>query len=122
LGMIVEHPPASNPAADGLARAGDVHHSTASPTVVPCPFAEHPPEPPPKPPKLPIRAMMWNIFELGGGFFRSPKRPEYAIEAYATLIKELNVDICVILGITETIGQVPVEKKKDGHSCLAMDK
>lgn len=76
---------------------------------------------PPRPSSPALRLLMWNIFELGGGFYRSHQRSQYAIDAYAAIIAKLDVDIAVLLGLTSTPGRLPAERTHAGHSCLVMN-
>ena len=57
--------------------------------------------------KPPLRWLLWNIQEFGGGFYRPHERPDYEIAAYAAVVQKMKVDIAVILGLTDTIGIVP---------------
>jgi len=116
--MIIENPPPPNSRLDGLVKASEVVHAPGSAAVTPCPYAD--PPPPPPPPKLPLRILMWNILELGGGFSRPSERPDYVIDSYASLIESLNIDICVILGVTRTVGKIPVRQEGD-NPCLIME-
>jgi hypothetical protein len=106
--MNIENPDRPDPRIAALARSESATPPPGDPTVQRCPYAENA-HPAPKPP---LRVLMWNILELGGGFYQPAVRPAYAIEAYARLIKELKIDICVILGITRTVGALPAPAEK----------
>lgn len=69
--------------------------------VQPCPLQSKPEELPP------LRALLWHIRELGGGFQTPSVRPGFCMESYAGVIKAVQADICILLGVTRTSGWVP---------------
>lgn len=104
--MKVENAPTVDPQVAALVESGKAVEETpgGDSTVKKCPLQEKHEEPEKKPP---LRLLLWNIQELGGGFYQPHVRATYVMEAYAELIRKLEIDIAVILGITDTIGVVP---------------
>src|ERR1700719_395134 len=98
--MHLENPPKSKPHVAQLVAAGDkaAAHSTHDPLIVKCPLQQAG-EGPQRVAIEPFRILMWNIKELGGGFFMPERRPDHCIDAYATIIHKLDVDVCVVMGI-----------------------
>jgi len=62
--------------------------------------------------KPPIKAMLWRIRELGGGFQSPESRPDYCIESYAEIVKVVKADVVIILGLASTTGWTP---KNEGN-------
>lgn len=106
--MKRENAPKESPQAAALMAAGAATDAAPdSPVgVATCPLQKPAPAPEVKQ-KQPLRALLWHIQELGGGFYQPHQRESYVMEAYAALLKKLNIDIAVILGITDSIGVVP---------------
>jgi hypothetical protein len=101
--VILENEPKPNRDVEGLLAASEAAEEyPAEGTVTDCPYSH--PEPEPKPP---VRAILWNIREFGGGFQSPAVRPDYCLQAYAAVIKAVKADICVLLGLTRTIGWIP---------------
>ena len=101
----IDSPP-TNPLLESLLRASEVTPPRGSPGVAPCPLRsrhEHGEERQ----KKPIRLLFWHIFELGGGFYMPPARPQYAIDAIAALIAALDLHVVVLQGLARTIQEVP---------------
>jgi hypothetical protein len=93
-------------------------YDDTDPLVAKCPSAkeEEPQE------VEPFRLLMWHIKELGGGFFMPESRPDHCIDAYASLINKLDIDICVIIGVKKSRDYKNVEKSmEDGSFCLCSE-
>lgn len=79
--------------------------------VFPCPFetGSDPTSPGHEPTdeKLPIRLMLWHLFEWGGGFHMPRERPGYVIEACAELIRALKLHVIVLQGLSRTTYEQP---------------
>lgn len=116
--MKLENSPPESPQAAALAKSGSAVETApaATPGVAECPIKKH--EEPKKPP---LRLLLWNIQELGGGFYRPHKREQYVIDAYAAVIKALEIDILVILGVTDTIGVIPEETESGDRLHVKFD-
>ncbi len=85
-----------SPALKALAKSTEDDGGGGEPAVTPCPYAAKE--------KAPLRFMLWHLHQLGGGFHRPAVRPDAAIEAYATLLHRLKLDICILPGLTRTSG------------------
>lgn len=48
--------------------------------------------------------LLWNVRELGGGFYMAPKRDDHCVGACAGLLAAVNADICIITGLRRTDG------------------
>jgi hypothetical protein len=86
-----------------------------SPTNIhPCPLAPKREDAKPKP----VRILMWNITELGGGFWMPPRRLDYCIDAYAAVIHAMKPDVCVLLGLQKgpPFGYTRVSSHKLGYA------
>ncbi|AKQ64721.1 hypothetical protein A176_001633 [Myxococcus hansupus] len=104
-----------SPALKALAKSAEDDGRGDEPAVTPCPFA-------PKE-KAPLRFLLWHLHQLGGGFHRPVVRPDVAIEAYATLVHRLKLDICILPGLTRTVGARATVVKTDlaGRVQLVME-
>lgn len=107
--MQVEPPVSISPTLATLAATEADESSQEQSAITECPYAKQPSEPKPK---QPLRVLFWHLDELGGGFHRSTDRPDWAIAAYAELIRVLKPDIVVLAGLQRTLGAVP--KPVDG--------
>ncbi len=104
--------------ADALAQADAAASAQGSDALTEqaCPLKKRQEQP------VPLRVLMWHIHELGGGFFVPGARPEYCIDAYAKLIKKLEADVVVLLGVARGKTERLVRAKtKDGRSCLKIE-
>ncbi|MCP3135981.1 hypothetical protein [Pyxidicoccus xibeiensis] len=104
-----------SPALKALAKSAEGGTAKDEPAVEPCPYA--------KEKKKPLRFMLWHLHQLGGGFHRPTARPDVAIEAYATLVHRLKVDVCILPGLTRTVGTRAAVAKTDlaGRAQLVME-
>lgn len=106
--MITNNSTSIPPELETLVASDKTSEDSGETAVAPCPYAKKVAEKKKEEekPKEALRILLWNIHQLGGGFHRPAERPAYVIEAYATLIHKLNIDIVVLVGITSTIGSV----------------
>jgi len=51
-----------------------------------------------------FRLMLWNVRELGGGFYMPPERHDHCVGACAALLEKLAPDICIVTGLRRTDG------------------
>ncbi|HLT38379.1 MAG TPA: hypothetical protein VK034_18965 [Enhygromyxa sp.] len=103
--MQLEPPVTISPTLATLAATEAEEPAQEQSAVTECPHAKQAEQPKPK---QPLRVMFWHLDELGGGFHRSTDRPDWAIAAYAELIRVLKPDIVVLAGLQRTRGAVPV--------------
>ena len=108
--------PPKNEKLETLLKAAETAPPSGIPAVAPCPLSQKDKEK-----KLPIRLVFWNIFELGGGFYMPSTRPQYVIDAYATLLQKLNLHVIVLTGLTRTIQDVPTLKGAGADAYIALN-
>jgi hypothetical protein len=111
--MKLENAPADNDQVQALVKSGDAvaAQPEGDASVTECPLKKKQREETPKKTKPPLRLLLWNIQEFGGGFYRPHQRPDYEIQSYAGILNKLEIDIAVIMGLTDTIGVVPKASK-----------
>jgi hypothetical protein len=106
--LILEGAAGPNPQVAALLDAKEAAESySAEEGVATCPFAKKHQKQEPKPP---VKAVMWHIRELGGGFQSPEKRPDHVIEAYAAVIRACQADVVILAGLTRTVGWKPVKE------------
>jgi hypothetical protein len=102
----------ANPQVEALLKANEAAEAYSSDeAVATCPLAKKQ-QAEQREPKPPLKALMWHIRELGGGFQSPEQRADYCIEAYAAIIKASQADVVILAGLTRTVGWKPV---KDGN-------
>lgn len=57
--------------------------------------------------KKPVRVLAWHIPDLGGGLRRSVESDDRIIAAYAALLEGLAIDVCLVLGLRDSLGDLP---------------
>jgi hypothetical protein len=100
--MVIETPSSAPPALQALVSSEETTVPDEQ-AVVPCSKKKQEEKPAPKDP---LRVMLWNIRQFGGGFNEPVQRDAALIEAYAQLVAALKADIVVLVGLTRTIGKV----------------
>ena len=107
--MILEDGAGPSPQVETLVQSSEATASySASEGVATCPFAKEKKESGPKPP---LKAVLWHIRELGGGFQSPEKRPDFCIAAYAALIRASHADVVILVGLGRSVGLKPVKDR-----------
>jgi hypothetical protein len=97
----LESPPAVTDQQRALAAAAERSWpASPDPLIAPCPLAK-------KKAMEPLRVLSWHIPDLGGGLHRSIESHERIIAAYAALLDGLAIDVCIVLGVRDSLGDMP---------------
>lgn len=109
--MKLEAPPQLSDMQRALAAAAEREWPDAGdPLVTPCSESQ-------TEDKEPLRVLAWHIPDLGGGMRRSVVSHARIIDAYAALLDGLAIDVCIVLGVRDSLGDMPevVGSGKDAH-------